>query len=124
MIAREATIIPYLGRCEMEKDGQPFILKSVPIFRSTTLVFRVKDKQVIQAQRKFFLTTKGNEEELKIKMDQSYQQYILIREIRVPIMSIESFRIGRIRVPMFSMDMMWKETSNSMDQAMGSIDSQ
>ena len=35
-IARKATIIPYLGRCEIKKEGQPFILKLVPVPRSTS----------------------------------------------------------------------------------------
>ena len=39
-------------------------------------------------------------------------------------MSMGSFLIGRIRVPMFDLDRMWKETSYGMDQAMGSIASQ
>ena len=46
-IARKATIIPYLGRCEIEKEGQPFVLKLVPIPRSTSLISTLKGKQVI-----------------------------------------------------------------------------
>ena len=47
-IAKKATIIPYLGRCEIEKEGQPFILKSVPVPRSTSLLSTLKGKQVVQ----------------------------------------------------------------------------
>ena len=36
-------------------------------------------------------------------------------------MSMGSILIGRMRVPMFDLDGMWKETSYGMDQAMGSI---
>ena len=122
-IARKATIIPYLGRCEIEKEGQPFILKSILVPRSTSLVSKVKGKQVIQAQRKFILTAEGKEAESKIEVDQAYQQSFLVGDIRVPSMSMSmgSFLFERIKVPMFDMDKMWKETSNGMDQAMGSI---
>ena len=46
-IARKATIIPHLGRCEIEKEGQPFVLKSILVPRSTSLVSTLKGKQVI-----------------------------------------------------------------------------
>jgi len=46
-IATKATIIPYLGIYEIEKEGQPFILKSVPVPRSTNFLSTLKGKQVI-----------------------------------------------------------------------------
>jgi len=54
-------------------------------------------------------------------VDQSYQQSFLVGDIRVPIMSMGSFLIRIIQVPMFDMDRMWKETSYDMDQAMGPL---
>ena len=42
-IARKATII-HLGRCEIENDGQPFILKLVLVPKSTILVSTLKCK--------------------------------------------------------------------------------
>ena len=68
-IVRKATIISHLGICDIEKDGQPFILKSVLVPRSTSLVSKVKGKQVIQAQKKFILIAEGKEEELKTEVD-------------------------------------------------------
>ena len=47
LIARKDTIISYLGKYEKQKNGQPFILKSIPISRLIALVSRVKDKKVI-----------------------------------------------------------------------------
>ena len=43
-IAMKATIIPHLRRCEIEKDGNHFILKLVLVPRSTSLVSKVKSK--------------------------------------------------------------------------------
>eukprot|EP01018_Ginkgo_biloba_P015834 Gb_22750 [translate_table: standard] len=106
MINRKATITPYLGKCEIEKNGKPFILKLVLVSKLVALISRVEDKQVIQTPRKFVLTTKGKEEKSKKEMDQAYQESFLVGGIRVPIMSMESFLVGRIRVPMFSMDRM------------------
>jgi len=72
------------------------------------------------------LTTEGKGEESKTEVNQAYQHSFLVREIIVPFISMcmGSFLIGRIRIPMFDMDKMWKETSYGMDQAMGSITSQ
>ena len=122
-ITRKATIIPYLGRCDIEKEGKRFILNLVPVPRSTSLVSTLKGKQVIQAQRKFVLIAEGKEEEPKIVVDQAYQQYFLVGEIRVPSisMSMGSILIGRMRVPMLGLDRKWQEMSYGMDQAMGSI---
>ena len=61
LIARKATIIPYLGRCEIEKEGQPFVLKLFPVPRATSLLSTLKGKQVVQTQRKFVLTAEGAE---------------------------------------------------------------
>ena len=46
-IARKAIIIPYLGSCEIEKEGQTFILKLVLVPRSTSFLSTLKGKQVI-----------------------------------------------------------------------------
>ena len=46
-IARKATIIPYLGRCEIKKEGQPFILKSIPVPRDISFLSTLKGKQVV-----------------------------------------------------------------------------
>ena len=73
LIARKATIIPYLGRCEIEKEGQPFVLKSVLVPRATSLLSTLKDKQVVQTQRKFVLTEEGTKAGPKIGVDQAYQ---------------------------------------------------
>ena len=90
------------------------------------MISTLKGKQVVQDQKKFILTSERKEAESKIEVDQAYKQYFLFREMRVPIMSMSmgSFLIGRIGVPMFDLDRVWKETSYGMDQAMGSIDSQ
>ena len=68
-IGGKATIIPYLGRCEIEKKGQPFVLKSIPVPRSTSVLSKLKGKQVIQAQRKFVLIAEGKEAKSKIEVD-------------------------------------------------------
>lgn len=68
-IARKATIIPYLGRCEIEKEGQPFILKSVPVPRDSRFLSTLKGKQVVQTQRKFILTAEGKKARPKIEVD-------------------------------------------------------
>ena len=47
-IARKATIIPYLGRCEIKKEGQLFVLKLIPVLRDTSLLSTLKGKQVVQ----------------------------------------------------------------------------
>ena len=69
------------------------------------------------------MITEGTEAGPKIEVDQDYQQSFLVGEIRVPSMSMSMgpILIGRIRVPMFDLDRMWKETSYGMDQEMGSI---
>ena len=72
-IAKKATIIPYLGRCEIEKEGQPFIFKLVLVPKSTSLVSTLKGKQVIQAQNNFFLTSEGKEAESKTEVEQAHQ---------------------------------------------------
>ena len=53
-ITRKVTIIPYLRRCDIEKEGQPFILKSVLVPRSTSLLSTLKGKKGIRIRRSLF----------------------------------------------------------------------